>query len=298
VPGRPNVPSSTSGGSLASTSFPVGPVPPLAPLPDSGFVRLGRLIDWQPGTRALQRMGVDMGHCKLCDRKGFRVSVGNDGLCESCRPRVAISVGSRLRVVNDSTKLVVESKNYETRLSRCKLAMDHLSDIKREYEDRSITVMSPRAADILAKLRSEYPTLVQQAVEQIVKEAKQKADVASTPTAKGNAFGKGALALGKLREQESGFDEAIQSAEQEMRKSIDRVRATSIIDDGQKAEFKGNSKKALDRYLEALYLVLVDKTDDREQREMIATLEANITRLGGEVSRVVSPSNWEAGPPG
>jgi len=200
---------------------------------------------------------------------------------------VAIAVGSRLRIINESVKLAVESKNYTTRLSRCKLAMDHCSDIKRDYEDRGITAMNPTATFILSKLRNEYPTIVREAVQQIVTDAHKKAEVASSATTKANAFGKAALALSKLQ-AELGDDSAIKEAEEHMRKAMDVVKAASLIDEGQKAEFKGNTKKALDRYVESLYLVLHDKTDDGEQRELIAMLETNITRLGGDVPRMVS----------
>jgi hypothetical protein len=65
--------------------------------------------------------------------------------------------------------------------------MEHLRYLGQEYERRGVVVMSPPPSALLAKLPAEYPTLVREAVEQIVKETTDKIEAVSTPTAKANA---------------------------------------------------------------------------------------------------------------
>ena len=75
-----------------------------------------------------------MGTCLFCQRHGLFLAVGSDGLCNQCRPGVAVEVQSHLRVIKESLKLADRSKNYKTRLSRCRLALDDSRYLKERYE--------------------------------------------------------------------------------------------------------------------------------------------------------------------
>lgn len=90
-----------------------------------------------------------------------------------------------------------------------------------------------------------------------------------------------------------GTHGASASAPRHLEHAVSVVQVGALMDEAQKAEFRGNSKKAIDRYQEALYTVLHDKTDDSEQRELIATITTRITALGGhvpaDVQRVGAP---------
>ena len=138
------------------------------------------------------------------------------------------------------------------------------------------------ATFLVENLEHDFDVMLAEAGEEIVQEAKRKAETAATTTSKVNAFGKAALNLAELQ-KEYGPHAGVSKAEAYVRAAIDIVKVSTTMDEAQKAEFKGQKAKALERYQEALYLVLHDKTDDSEQRELIATLVTRITSLGGEV---------------
>ena len=223
-----------------------------------------------------------MGTCLLCGHHGLLKSVGKDGLCKECRPGVQMEVHSRLRVINESTKLAAESKNYKTRLSRCGVAMDNCRDLKQRFEDRGIETTSPLPSQLLEGLKHDFGLLLAGAADEIVDDARRKAEAAATTTARVNTYSKAALNLATLQ-REYGSHESLDRAGRCVQEAMDLVKVSSAMEEGEKAEFKGNRAKALERYQEALYLVLHDTIDDSQQHELIATLVTKVTQLGGQV---------------
>gem|GEM_PF-6975939 len=61
--------------------------------------------------------------------------------------------------------------------------------------------------------------------------------------------------------------------EQKITQEIHKIQVNSFINEAKKAEFKGNIKKALDKYYEALYFLKTDKIDDAKQQETILAIE-------------------------
>jgi len=83
-----------------------------------------------------------MAQCKMCGRKGFFLSVSKDGLCKSCESIVVMDIQQRGRIINDCIKLVNESKNMNTQLSRYDLLKEHVQALL-EYEHKRIPTISP-----------------------------------------------------------------------------------------------------------------------------------------------------------
>jgi hypothetical protein len=220
--------------------------------------------------------------CALCGRHGLFLSIGKDHLCDKCRPGVTMEVNSRLRVINESVKLAAESKNYKTRLSRCTVAMSNLRHLKERFEDRGIITATPQPpSQLLMGLEHEFELLLAGAADEITDEAQRKAETVATTTAKVNAYGKAALNLADLQ-KEYGPNPSLDRAGMHMREAIDFVKVSATMEEAQKAEFKGNKAKALERYQEALYLALHGKTDHLPN-DLMATLQTKITQLGGQV---------------
>ena len=63
---------------------------------------------------------------------------------------------------------------------------------------------------------------------------------------------------------------------------------SGYVETAEKAEFKGNTKQALDQYLEALYFLKTDDVDDQLQAAEIARISRKIAELGGSVGGSVS----------
>ncbi len=69
------------------------------------------------------------------------------------------------------------------------------------------------------------------------------------------------------------------TAEAKLRKVIQEIQLSSYLNDAKKAEFKGDKKKALDKYYEALYFLQHDEIDDALQTNEIEDIEAKIKEL-------------------
>ena len=60
-----------------------------------------------------------------------------------------------------------------------------------------------------------------------------------------------------------------------------QTQLNAYLDEAKKAEFKGQRKKALDRYYDALYFLKHDEIEDALQQEHLSAIEAKINELGG-----------------
>ena len=70
-----------------------------------------------------------MAQCKYCGKKGFFLSVSKAGLCKKCAPVIANQVNQSIGIIKDSEKIVNETKNLETALSRYDTMLSHLKGL-------------------------------------------------------------------------------------------------------------------------------------------------------------------------
>jgi len=218
-----------------------------------------------------------MAQCKWCDKKGFFLSVNQDGVCKNCEGIIVIDVQQRMRIINESIELFENSKKMETRLSRLDLVEEHLSAIT-QYEDKNIEIINPSAKSLLNKFEGKHDKIILEHMTEIAENALTKAEVATTTRTKVNAINK---ALLKIREMQKQLEEAssLDDLEKKLNTFIHKTQIDSFINEAKKAEFKGNNKKAIDQYQEALYFLKTDNVDDIQQQKEISEIEANIERL-------------------
>jgi hypothetical protein len=228
-----------------------------------------------------------VGQCRYCGKHGFLLSVDEFGLCAGCRPGVALDITQRTRIVNESSKHVEESKNLSTRLSRCDLAIQHLEYIHDTYELRGIMLVAPSAEEQIAKLVWARDECVVEDVQAKVEKAKRKADIATTATTRVNAYSPALLAIaeGKPEMRDSS---RLEPYEVEVKRAMHTAQLSGYVEAAEKAEFKGNAKKALDQYQEALYFLKTDDVDDELQAAELARISSKIADLGGSVGGSVS----------
>lgn len=72
--------------------------------------------------------------------------------------------------------------------------------------------------------------------------------------------------------------------ESDVLQGLHYYQLASLIEPAQRAEFKGQRKKAVDLYYEALYFLRHDDEDDSVQPGQIAEIEAKIRQLGGSIA--------------
>ncbi len=222
-----------------------------------------------------------MGQCKWCSRSGWFLSLNSSGLCNNCAPLVSLDASQRIRILNDSLKIVTESKNLDTRLSRLDLLLEHANALLK-YEQRGISVTDPPPSYFINKFGKMRDQIIIETLKADIDTASYKAAVAASTTAKINTLSKMLL---RIREYKSRADNpsSLDQLEKQVQSEIQRIQLHGYLDSAKKYEFKGQKKKALDQYYEALYLLRHDDVDDSLQKEQISFIESKIAELGGTV---------------
>ena len=213
----------------------------------------------------------------MCGQKGFFLSVSEDGLCKSCESIVVMDIQQRVRIINDCIKLVNESKNMSTQLSRYDLLREH-AQVLLEYEQRGIPTISPPPSQFLSEYTIKRDQIVLEGVTAEVEKALARAEIAATPHTSINEANK---ALLKIREGKKELNDKakLDQLEARIRHFSHEKQLNEYLEADRKAEFKGKKKKALDQYQEALYFLRGDNIDDSLQAEKIGEIEAKISDL-------------------
>jgi len=218
-----------------------------------------------------------MAQCKMCERKGIFLSVSENGLCKSCESIVVMDIQQRVRIINDCIKLVNESKNMSTQLSRYDLLREHAQALLK-YEHKRIPTISPSPSKFLSEYTTNRDQIVLEGVTAEVEKVLAKAEIATTPHTSINEANK---ALFKIIESKKELNDQakLDQLEARIRHFSHEKQLNEYLEAARKAEFKGEKKKALDRYQEALYFLRNDDIDDSLQRGKICEIEAKISEL-------------------
>jgi hypothetical protein len=218
-----------------------------------------------------------MGQCRNCGNKGFFLATDQNGLCAYCQRTVLVVVKQNARLIEDSIRLVEEGKTPGTRLSRCDLLLERAEQLL-QYEKKGIPTVSPAPSQLITKYRLRRDEIVSEEILAVVEKATEKARIASSPRAKVSTLNN---ALLKIREIGKGFGDRshLESHETALRGLAHKAQLEGYLDEARKAEFKGNLKRAIDQYKEALYFLKNDDVADDIQQSEISEVEAKIRNL-------------------
>ncbi|MDD5556781.1 MAG: hypothetical protein PHN82_05965 [bacterium] len=175
-------------------------------------------------------------------------------------------------------RLVREGKTFGTRLSRCDLVIEHAVHLAK-FERKGVPTVSPSPSVIVSRYRALRTRLILDEANTVADKAREKASVASTPKARERALAAGIL---KVREVAETLDDTsgVKTLEQRLRHEIHRVTLDGFLEAARKAEFKGNVRKAIDQYKEALFFIRNDDIDDTQQESEISEIESKLKELG------------------
>jgi len=180
--------------------------------------------------------------------------------------------------MSDSLKLAREGKTFSTRISRCDLLLEHAEHLL-EYERKGIPTLTPLPSELIEEFKRYRGELVLEEAMQVAEKAKAKAEVAATATSKQNALGAGLLKVREIMQNNEDVI-AIGGIELELKTLMRKAKLDGFLEAAKKAEFKGNKKKAIDQYQEALYFIRNDDVPDDQQNEEIRQIEAKLKDLG------------------
>jgi len=222
-----------------------------------------------------------MATCKWCGDSGWLVIVTPNGLCSKCNSVVGMDVNQRKRIMDDCIKLVHESSKLETRLSRLDLLLEHAHALS-EYEMRGIPTIDPPPSAVLSQYEGMHDEIVLDSLQQQTQTAMSKSEAATTTRTKLSPLEK---ALAKVRDYQRQMNNlpSLLSLQAEIVTLMHTIQLDDYLEKATKAEFKGQRKKAVDQYYEALYFLRTDVIDDSLQKAHISAIEAKIVELGGEL---------------
>lgn len=92
--------------------------------------------------------------CKYCGKAGFFLVVSKNGLCNKCDRFVIMDIQNRLRIHNDSIRLIENSENPDVVYSRIGVAIKNLTPLL-EYEKRGINTINPLPSKMLEVFKAE-----------------------------------------------------------------------------------------------------------------------------------------------
>jgi len=203
--------------------------------------------------------------------------VDRDGLCAECAATVSRDAANRVRIIQESAKLIDTTRNPETLMRRLQVLSDNLNALL-EYESQGISTITPKPSELLAQFEKDRTAAIRNGAEHIVEAALAKAKVTVSQKSGITTIEK---ALVKLQEFRSKTGDTVDLADLEARLTgfIHDIQLEGYLEVAKKAEFKGNRKKAIDAYQEALYLLRTDAIDDAGQAQQISEIEGKIKAL-------------------
>lgn len=219
-----------------------------------------------------------MGQCKLCHKSGLFLAVNRQGLCPQCSARFELEKNQKIRIIGESSEIINKSKNLDTQLSRLDLILQYSKDMQI-YEKVGIPITNPPLDVIIAECYKYHDQLI---MDSLVNEYNLIIQTINTPsvtsTSKINKLNK---VLTKAHQYQSKLNKSdfLDSFISRVESVIHKVQLKSYITDAEKYEFKGSTKKALDKYMDALYFLRTDDIDDSLQQKEINKLETKIDEL-------------------
>ncbi len=209
-----------------------------------------------------------MATCKYCGRSGLFFKVSKSGLCDFCTNGIVMEVQSRLKILNELARLIENSKNLDVRLSRCDVIVENAQALMK-FENKGIDVISPLPSQYINRYSSEKSEILNAGLAEEIRRAFEKSNLGTSSSAKISPLAKVALRINDFR-QKYPSNNNLEMLEKGVKKSIDEIQFQSFLKNAKLAEFKGNKKKALDQYYEALYFLKHDDVDDTLQANEIS----------------------------
>ena len=222
-----------------------------------------------------------MATCKYCQKSGWRLIMSSDGLCIACERPVRQSINSHIRVLQSSLKTAGLTKSLNTMLSRFEAAMNSCRELI-PYERKGIPTTETVPSSLLGMIENDRRVAARRWIENEIAVAHKKSAAAQTPAARIRPYTKILEHITVISAAVPG-NSGLEGKEFDIRQRIDRTRLSSEIECAKKFAFKGQTKRACDAYLDALFIIRTNSIPDHELEANAAKIEAKIRELGGEV---------------
>lgn len=220
--------------------------------------------------------------CRYCGRSGWFLSVSANELCDTCEPTYVPQIIRHLQIIRESQNLVETGKTLKTKVGRCEDVVANATALL-PFEEKGVPTCSPPPSALIEAYTAERTAVVVEHTQEEVRKILTKAELKTSPRTKINAATKAVLKLDEARNEWGVDHPQLDAMEDTVRGFIHRAELDGYLEAAEKAEFKGQKKKALDQYQEALYFLRTDHVPDDEQSAQIADMERKIETLREEL---------------
>lgn len=220
-----------------------------------------------------------MAQCRYCNRKGLFMRVSNVGLCSKCESPVLLAIKRHMDVIEQSAEIVDNSKKFETKMSRLDVIIQNYETLKQEYHSKGIVVVTDIDGTIAEFLKMKIEIIDEEAYAK-TQDLLHKATLAKTLNSKINNANK---AIVFLKELEDTYGYSNKELTIQVFQFIHQVEFEDLLLKAEKEEFKGNTKKAIDKYQDLLFFLKKDHIDDHYQEDEIKEIEDKISELASSL---------------
>lgn len=214
-----------------------------------------------------------MPRCKWCEH-----NITAADLCSTCHVLVSVDAQQHMRIMQESEHLADFGKTLKTRVGRCGDVIAHASALL-PYELKGINVMDPPPSQVIRTFQGKRKVVIVEGILQEIRDAREKAGMATTTTR--SKLAQYTKVLQIIRDYKNEYPDlpVLARSESTVVRAMADLQLAAYLQEAEKAEIKGNRKKALDQYYEAMYFLQHDNVDDKLQAAQLTRIEAKIKEL-------------------
>jgi len=216
-----------------------------------------------------------MATCKWCGKSGFFISVNTYGLCGDCNYLVKPEAEERFRLIRNSVKTVMKTKNLNTKLSQLDFIIEEATYLLK-YENKGIRMFDTNPSVIIDSAKKDKIEAITENLSDEYSNLISKIEIANSFNTKINEINKFLL---KIQNYKGIPNLEINKIEKQIINKKHELQLNNYLEAAKKAEFKNETKKAISQYQEALYFLKNDDIDDKLQKENIKKIEEKIKEL-------------------
>jgi hypothetical protein len=234
-----------------------------------------------------------MARCKWCGRFGWRMHVTANGLCVKCDPVVAQDIAEHQRIINNSARLVQESRRSDALASEYDVLLDHARALVR-YEKRGIPTTHPLPSALVREYQAKRGDLTLETLSREVKDAVAEAHNLVGSQAKISRLSD---VLAKIQQCKAASDVTgrLAALEEKIAGLIHQTQLDEYIDEARRAELSGQRKRAREHYRKVLDFLTQDDMSGLFQESSIKAIERKIAELGGQETPATVDLEGEVG---
>ncbi|GAB4537295.1 MAG: hypothetical protein Tsb0010_16530 [Parvularculaceae bacterium] len=223
-----------------------------------------------------------MAKCKICGKKGLFLKLFEKKACAECYKDYQDAAETEPKRYEDNIAIVDGDAEFAERIAAASRALAAARRLA-PFDAAGLDVKMPTpVAAALAKL-TDFPNAALRAfVDRELPRAKAASQAAKSAEDKMAPFQALLTSLFEVQPHLEDLGEFEKQAAR-VREFLDGADLAAALEAAEKEEFKGNSEKAVELYLEALFLARRDAVEDEKQAEQIGFIREKIVSLGGQL---------------